>query len=282
MTKALKESVGGKSTRVRSHSTNTTAITVPASMTAAALAHTNHHQDGGSKSSWMEMLSLASQTSNPFAESPVSSPSDLSPSDTVHLDAGACDYLLPMAQFGALTPHGSEEETLRNAPWDSMWTTFKQQSRQPFKEALAPAFLSPQDMLAKTQVLPASPYASLEAGALDWSHSQFSLQQYQSLYPTTHTETNVASKASAQPQQMFGSNVYAAEDAAAFQSAMSHFFPTPAPSEPTPQQHYSSDSSSPTDPNPMPFGDAVASPQSTFSIDQLTHPVFSIDAPTAL
>lgn len=292
--KAIKDSASISNKRVRSHSTNSTTTAKPNAAAASALAE-YAQRDGESKSSWMEMLSLASQTSNPFAESPVSSPSDLSPNDTVQLDAGACDYMLPMSQFGTMTPHEEEDDAMRNAHWDSMWTTFKQ--TQLPKHALPPmtAFVPPQDLFTKVAPPPSNPYASLEAGALDWSNSHFSLQQYQSFYPLAAQPDALQQTHAAQQQQrshnhsLFGgnsngsnnnsNNVYAPEDAAAFHSAMSHFFPTPAAtSEPTPQGQYTSDSSSPATLSPMDNtphnnnnnNNVVVSPQPLFSIDALS------------
>ncbi len=92
----VKEAAG---TRTRSNSTNNAgdnASSSAATAAAAALVAEAMEADaaaGGNKNSWMEMLSIATQSANPFADSPASSPSDISAHDTFHIDAGACDYI---------------------------------------------------------------------------------------------------------------------------------------------------------------------------------------------
>ncbi len=112
MVRKVKEAAG---TRTRANSTNTGEI--------AATATLVDGYDVGSKSSWMEMLSIATQSANPFADSPASSPSELSAHDTFHIDAGACDYVLP-AGVAPIPARTAIDNVNGQGQWDNMWATF--------------------------------------------------------------------------------------------------------------------------------------------------------------
>ncbi|SPO23911.1 uncharacterized protein UTRI_03556_B [Ustilago trichophora] len=205
MLRKVKEAAG---TRTRANSTNSGEPTLVV--------------DGyevGSKSSWMEMLSIATQSANPFADSPASSPSDISAQDTFHIDAGACDYILPNGVGVAPIPARSAMGNLHNvnnssAQWDSMWATFGADLRnkhglngdvdpQPvatFGGAMSlpnlTAFACNANGESKEGLFRSSPLASFDAGALDWSASNISPAQYQMLFPQgapqqPHTETTI-------------------------------------------------------------------------------------------
>ncbi|SPO24288.1 uncharacterized protein UTRI_03556 [Ustilago trichophora] len=193
MLRKVKEAAG---TRTRANSTNSGEPTLVV--------------DGyevGSKSSWMEMLSIATQSANPFADSPASSPSDISAQDTFHIDAGACDYILPDDIGVTSIPARSAMANLHNtnnnssAQWDNMWATFGADLRNkhglngevvPQSVATLGGAMSLPNLSAfacnvseetKEGLFRSSPLASFDAGALDWSASNISPAQYQMLFP---------------------------------------------------------------------------------------------------
>ena len=184
MMRKVKEAAG---TRTRANSTNSGEPTLVVD-----------GFDAGSKSSWMEMLSIATQSANPFADSPASSPSDISTHDTFHIDAGACDYVVPQG-LAPLPARGGIGHLNSSAQWDSMWATFGADLRS--KHAGVDGTLPPTTFgmatslpnltafacnahdESKDGLLRSSPLASFDAGALDWSASNISPSQYQMLFP---------------------------------------------------------------------------------------------------
>ncbi|KAJ9479530.1 Protein SIP4 [Pseudozyma hubeiensis] len=165
-------------TRTRANSTN--------SGENAAVTNLADGLDTATKSSWMEMLSIATQSSNPFADSPGSSPSDISAHDAFHVDAGACDYMLPI-QADALPPMPSHN----TAPWDNTWTTFGADLRNKYAGGAAANAAELPNLSAfacnahvdTKEGLFRSPLSSFDAGALDWLGSNMSPSQYQVMYP---------------------------------------------------------------------------------------------------
>ena len=251
MLRRAKEAAG---TRTRSNSTNDGAV-------AGMLA------EGGlenSKSSWMQMLSVATQVTDPFADSPASSPSDISTADTFQIDAVACDYFLPPHGAPLLTKPISGNES--GSQWDNMWPTFGAQLRNKHSAHDAAAAYGAglalpnltafacnnNGMDTKAGLLRTSSSATYDAGALDLSTSHFSPSQYQMLFPLStvptvsdHNDPVVAanpvvhvdlqimtphhqqelSQPSAQQQPFISSQSSMTAEAIAFQTAMDHFSP---------------------------------------------------------
>lgn len=253
----VKEAAG---TRTRANSTNsgeTAAESVAFGVTALA------EMGSGSKSSWMEMLSVATQAENPFADSPASSPSDISGSDTFHIDAGACDYILPGISGVDVNPVPARTalDNLHNtmgSGWDSVWApSFGAKHAPGGSFALLPlelpnltAFACNSADAGLKQEWPRSPLSSFDAGALDWSHSSISPSQYQMLYPpaaghhaihptalpAVHVDPHMTApmerehhhQQHQQPSFLNSQSGMAAE-AMAFHNAMGHFFPKNQP-----------------------------------------------------
>ncbi|KAJ1026942.1 hypothetical protein NDA16_002235 [Ustilago loliicola] len=245
MLRKVKEAAG---TRTRSNSTNDGAV-------AGMMVEGGFE---GSKSSWMEILSIATQATNLFADSPASSPSDISVADTFQIDAGACDYILPNTDAPLLTKSVSGDES--GVQWDNMWATFgadlrNKHSANDVSAAYAAglalpnltAFACNNGMDTKEGLLRSSPMASFDAGALDWSASHLSPSQYQMLFPSSapqvpgHNDATAIPVAHVDPQMMaphqqeiaqpsapqpfISSQSSMAAEAIAFQTAMGHFFP---------------------------------------------------------
>ncbi|GAC97655.1 C6 transcription factor [Pseudozyma hubeiensis SY62] len=164
-------------TRTRANSTN--------SGENAAVTSLADGLETATQSSWMEMLSIATQSANPFADSPGSSPSDISAQDAFHVDAGACDYILPV-QVDALLPMPSHN----NAPWDNTWATFGADLRNKYAGGASTgatelpnlsAFACNANVDTKDGLF-RSPLSSFDAGALDWLGSNMSPSLYQVMY----------------------------------------------------------------------------------------------------
>ncbi|EST05345.1 Zn(2)-C6 fungal-type DNA-binding domain protein [Kalmanozyma brasiliensis GHG001] len=251
MVRKVKEAAG---TRTRANSAQTGA--------AAASATLVDGYDVGSKSSWMEMLSVATQSANPFADSPASSPSDISAQDTFHVDAGACDYVMPIG-MAPFPPRTAMDNVNSSVQWDNMWATFGADLRNKYVPGGPTPPLELPNLTAyainasvdSKDGLFRSPLASFDAGALDWSASNVSPSQYQNMYPhgapiapheqpplvmpVVHVDPQMMvplpqpfshplhhqQAHEAQQQPFINSPSTMAAEAMAFQSAMGHFFP---------------------------------------------------------
>ena len=240
-------------TRTRANSTNSGENAAAAAIVADAFDQLNR----GSKSSWMEMLSIATQSANPFADSPDSSPSDISAHDTFHIDAGACDYGLPASSaVGAAPLLARDMGSLPTGPnnsaqWDNMWAAFGSDLRTKHSatnQALGElpnlsAFACNANVDSKDGLF-RSPLASFDAGALDWSASNISPSQYQMLFPdgavpqmhnanlpVVHVDPQMMAPhmQQVQDQPFMSSQSTMAAEAIAFQSAMGHFLPKSNP-----------------------------------------------------
>ncbi|CBQ73461.1 conserved hypothetical protein [Sporisorium reilianum SRZ2] len=241
------EEVAG--TRTRANSTN--------SGDPAAVASLVDNLDAAGKNSWMEMLSIATRSANPFADSPASSPSDISAQDAFRADAGACDYMLPHT-VSSMPPRGAVDGMYpSSAPWDNTWATFgtdlrdKLASNGPVPTYELPnlsAYACNANIDSKDGMM-RSPLASFDAGALDWSASNVSPSQYQMMFPQAAVppppfEHEVSMPVvHVDPQMMvphqhqqahalhpfISSPTSIAAEAVAFQSAMGHFFPKTEP-----------------------------------------------------
>lgn len=272
MLRKVKEAAG---TRTRSNSTNDGAV-------AGMMAEGGFE---GSKSSWMEMLSIATQSANPFADSPASSPSDISVADTFHIDAGACDYTLPNTGAPALLAKSVSGQG-SGAQWDNMWATFGTdlRNRSSAHDAAAAygaglalpnlnAFACNNNgMDTKEGLLRSSPLASFDAAALDWSASHLSPSQYQMLFPaSTHAPEQINDATAtvpvvhvdpqmmaphhhqqelaqpAQQQPFISSPTSMAAEAIAFQTAMGHFFPKHHPLSSSSSSGATAEASTPTE-----------------------------------
>ncbi|GAK68523.1 uncharacterized protein PAN0_132d6785 [Moesziomyces antarcticus] len=249
MLRKVKEVAG---TRTRANSTNSGENAAAAAIVADAFDQLN----GGSKSSWMEMLSIATQSANPFADSPASSPSDISAHDTFHIDAGACDYGLAASNgLGAAPLLARNTGSLPGAPnnsaqWDNMWAAFGADLRNKHSatnQAMSElpnlsAFACNANVDSKDGLF-RSPLASFDAGALDWSASNISPSQYQMLFPDgavapmqhaslpmVHVDPQImAPQMQVAEQPFMSSQSSMAAEVIAFQSAMGHFFPKSNP-----------------------------------------------------
>ncbi|CDW99328.1 hypothetical protein [Sporisorium scitamineum] len=247
------EEVAG--TRTRANSTN--------SGDTAAVASLVDNLDVASKNSWMEMLSIATRSPNPFADSPASSPSDISAQDAFRADAGACDYMIPHG-VSSMPPHG----VYAGAPWDNTWTPFGADPRSkyvpngPVPTLELPnlsAYACNANLDSKDSMV-RSPLASFDAGALDWSASNASPSHYQMMFsqaavppppfdhevnmPVVHVDPQIMEphhhphqhhqhQHQQQPSQalqpFISSPTSIAAEAIAFQTAMGHFFPKAEP-----------------------------------------------------
>ncbi|PWY99626.1 hypothetical protein BCV70DRAFT_110361 [Testicularia cyperi] len=310
----IKQAKEAAKSRVRSHSTDSSSNNTALANTLAHLAQLN----GESKSSWMEMLSIASQTSNPFADSPASSPSAMTASDTFNMDAGACDYLAPSvaninatstAVGGLSAPDAAPAvDSSARAQWDMMWATFGHDLRQKHAGAAAvPVSTDPlppvfedhlnMSLSAETKSLAVplpvfSPYSSIDAGALDWSASNLGLPQFTSPFGTMGDLAQRNSQQSRQQQQaaqvsmapmqssqnFLSSAETVASEVEAFQTAMAHFFP------PAPAASANASSSASGDAVNMgqfvntPSTGSVNSPASSTQHQNPEHLLFSLDA----
>ncbi|TKY88516.1 hypothetical protein EX895_002504 [Sporisorium graminicola] len=246
------EEVAG--TRTRANSTN--------SGDTAAMASMVNNLDVASKNSWMEMLSIATRSANPFADSPASSPSDISAHDAFRTDAAACDYMLPH-QVSPMPPRGAMDGMYSGSQWDNTWVQYgadlrgKHASQGPVPTLELPnlsAFACNAHMDSK-DVITRSPLASFDAGALDWSASNVSPSHYQTMFsqetavppppfdhevnlPVVHVDPQIMvphqqshpHQQQAQGLQPFiSSPTGMAAEAIAFQTAMGHFFPKTEP-----------------------------------------------------
>lgn len=244
MLRKVQEAAG---TRTRANSTNS------GEQAAAVVGELVDGFEASSRSSWMEMLSIATQSANPFADSPASSPSDISAQDTFHIDAGACDYGVPPSMERNGINNGAA------AQWESMWATFGADLRNKYSintEAAGAPFALPNltafacntgDDASKEAML-RGPLASFDAGALDWSATHLSPSPYQMLFPPANAPRAGADAAMSavhmDPQMMAPHHMHQpapqqgalqesfiaspsslAAEAVVFQSAMGHFFP---------------------------------------------------------
>ena len=228
MLRKIKEVEG---TRTRANSTNSGEAAAAAAGLVGAMA-----TDDQGKTSWMEMLSIATRSANPFADSPASSPSEVESQDAMfRMDAGACDYRVA---------HGYPR-TSADAPWDIWAPSFgKQVHAAPLELPNLSAYACNVD---SKDGMVRSPLASFDAGALDWTASNVSPAQYSMMYPQggvqQHFDENVSVHMDPQLmvphhqlhhqhhpqaqaiQPFISSPTSIAAEAMAFQSAMGHFFP---------------------------------------------------------
>ena len=213
--------------------------------------------DTATKTSWMEMLSIATQSTNPFSDSPVSSPSDISTQDAFHVDAGACDYILPVPSRDNMNlSYSSAQYTNVGTPFGTDFRD-KHVSSAPVASTELPdlsAFACNANVDRKDDLFRTS-LSSLDAGALDWSGSNITPAQYQLMFPQDipasyrlnelHSHMPVVHLdpqmmvSSSQPhnlhlqppqpghglQPFINSPMSMAAEAVAFQTAMGHFFP---------------------------------------------------------
>ncbi|SNX87214.1 uncharacterized protein MEPE_05924 [Melanopsichium pennsylvanicum] len=246
----VKEAAG---TRTRANSTNS------GEPTLVELGQ-GFEMGSATKSSWMEMLSIATKSTNPFADSPASSPSDMSMQDTFHIDGGACDYLVPkvIPSVPAKIAVRNLDNTTDRAQWDNMWATFGSDLRTKHAEASSQhgfgasslpnltsfACNNHADELKHGSVSRASLSASFDAAALDWSASNLTPTQYSLLFPSDHPiqlhqEANMPvvlanpsmlapndmHQQAEEPQPFLASPSGLTTERMAFEAAVGHFFP---------------------------------------------------------